>query len=97
MFDKTSRYSRVPDVTMKTPEGMQITYKARRMLPQGDTMRTITNVTLKGEERLDLVAARTLGSPEAFWRICDANDAMNPFDLADQPGQVLRIPMPQHQ
>ena len=28
-------------------------------------------------------------------RLCDANDAMNPFDLADRPGRVLRVPSPQ--
>ena len=49
------------------------------------------------EDRLDLICARTLGDPEHFWRICDANDAMNPFDLtgSDAVGQPLRIPVPQ--
>jgi hypothetical protein len=46
-------------------------------------------------ERLDLIAARFFGDPEHFWRICDANNAMNPFDLTDGIGQRLRIPVPQ--
>ena len=39
-------------------------------------------------DRLDLITARTLGDPEQFWRICDANDALDPDDLAE-PGRRL--------
>lgn len=46
-------------------------------------------------ERLDLVTHRTLGDSLQFWRICDANDAINPFDLIDPEGQMLRVPTPQ--
>jgi nucleoid-associated protein YgaU len=54
-------------------------------------------VTVTEGDRLDLIAFRTLGDPEIFWRICDANDAMNPFDLvADgEIGRKLRVPIPQ--
>ncbi len=96
MFDKTSRYSRIPESTIVDPDGRQITYKQRRFLPQVDSMRIISSVTTKEGDRPDLIAARTLGSPEVAWRICDANNCMNPFDLADPPGTVLHIPMPQH-
>jgi len=96
MFDKTSRYSRIPESTIVTPEGRQVTYKQRRFLPQGASMRIISSTTAQEGDRLDLIAARTLGSAEMAWRICDANNAMNPFDLADPPGTVLHVPMPQH-
>ena len=39
-------------------------------------------------------ATRTLGDPEAFWRVCDANDALNPGEL-EQAGRRLRVPLPQ--
>jgi nucleoid-associated protein YgaU len=45
---------------------------------------------VKQSDRLDLIAARTLGDPLLFWRIADANDAMNPFDLLTR--RALRIP-----
>ena len=46
-------------------------------------------------DRLDLITARTLGDPEQFWRICDANNTMNPSDLTAETGRVLRVPVPQ--
>jgi hypothetical protein len=41
------------------------------------------------------LTARALGDPEQFWRICDANNAMYPPDLVAEPGQRLRVPVPQ--
>jgi hypothetical protein len=35
-----------------------------------------------GTERLDLLAFRYLADATAFWRICDANNAMVPATLA---------------
>jgi len=35
-----------------------------------------------GTDRLDLLAFRYLGDATAFWRICDANNAMVPAALA---------------
>ena len=46
-------------------------------------------------ERIDLVAYRTLGDPLAYWRICDANNAMDPQELTEEPGFRLRVPLPQ--
>ena len=43
---------------------------------------------------MDLIAARTIGDAEQFWRICDANDAMNPADLTAESGETLRVPVP---
>jgi hypothetical protein len=43
---------------------------------------------------LDQVAARVLGDSEQFWRLCDANAALNPFDLLDELGYRVRVPSP---
>ena len=40
-------------------------------------------------------AARTLGDPLQFWRVCDANNAMNPPELTEEAGRALRVPVPQ--
>ena len=40
-------------------------------------------------------AAQTIGDPELFWRICDANRAMRPEDLTDVPGRRLVITLPE--
>ena len=33
------------------------------------------------DDRLDVIAGRYLGDPTAFWRIGDANDALDPDEL----------------
>ena len=58
-------------------------------------MPLLANVTVTQGDRLDLIAARTLGDAEQYWRICDANDALDPLDLTSTLGRVLRIAMPQ--
>ena len=95
MIDETSRYYGLDTGTMTTPDGRVVRYVQRRMLPQGDTMPLLVEVTVTQGDRLDLIAARTLGEAEQAWRISDANNAMNPFDLLSEPGRVLRVPLPQ--
>jgi len=71
-----------------------VAYKRRRFLPRGEEMSLLAEVTVTRGDRLDLIAARTLGDPEQFWRVCDANDAMNPASLMAEPGRTLRVPVP---
>lgn len=95
MFDYTSRYYALPTATHTTANGREIVYVTRRLLPRGETLPLLAEVTVQQGERLDLVTYRTLGDPLQFWRIADANNAMNPFDLVEPEGQTLRIPVPQ--
>lgn len=95
MFEPTSRYYALEDVSLTIPDGRIITYKRRRFLPEGEKMPLLVEVTVAEGDRLDLITARTLGDPEQFWRICDANNAMNPSDLTAETGRVLRVPVPQ--
>lgn len=95
MFDPASRYYNLETAEYVDEEGKKISYKRRRFLPQGEEMPLLVEVRVAQGDRLDLIAARTLGDPEHFWRICDANDAMNPFDLTSEIGRVLRVPVPQ--
>jgi hypothetical protein len=46
-------------------------------------------------DRLDNIAAVTLGDPELAWRIADASRAMNPFALTQRVGRRLRITLPE--
>jgi len=95
MFETTSRYSAVENATLTTHGERNIGYKRRRFLPQGENIPLLVEVNVIENDRLDMITARTLGDPEQFWRICDANNTMNPFDLITKPGRVLRIPEPQ--
>jgi hypothetical protein len=95
MFKPTSRYYALEDASLTTADGRIITYKRRRFLPDGEKMPLLVEITVKEGDRLDLITARTLGDPEQFWRICDANNAMDPLDLTAELGTVVRIPVPQ--
>ena len=95
MFEPTSRYLPLETATVTTPDGRADAYKRRRFLPQGEAMPLLVEVVVAQGDRLDLMTARTLGDPEQFWRVCDANNAMNPPDLTAELGRTLRIPIPQ--
>ena len=94
MFDDTSRYAKVETARLTEPDGREIAYKRRRFLPQGESLQLLVEVTVAPGDRLDLIAAKVLGSPEHFWLVCDANDALNPIELAAEPGGRLRVPVP---
>jgi hypothetical protein len=94
MFDSTSRYYSLDTGSHTLADGREVTYVTRRFLPRGEDLPLLSSVTFTDGDRLDLVAHRTVGSSEAFWRVCDANDAMNPRDL-EEPGLGLRVPIPQ--
>jgi hypothetical protein len=95
MFEHTSRYYALETATYSAPDGRVIAYKRRRFLPPGHEMPLLVEVTVVQGDRLDLISARTLGDPEQFWRVCDANNAMNPSELMTEPGRRLRVPVPQ--
>ena len=93
MFDPTSRYYEIDDAVAMLPDGREIAFKRRRFVPRAADLQPIGEETVGAADRLDLVAARGLGDPEQFWRVCDANGALDPADLL-QPGRKLTIPMP---
>lgn len=95
MFEQSSRYYNLETATHTTIDGRTLAYKRRRFLPRGENMPLLGEIVVAQGDRLDLMAARTLGDPLHFWRICDANNAMNPPDLTEEPGVTLRIPVPQ--
>jgi hypothetical protein len=95
MFDPISRYAQVETVQLTLPDGRTVAYKRRRFLPQGRQLPLLEEVTVVDGDRLDLISDRTLGNALLFWRVCDANDAMQPRQLTEESNQTLRVPMPQ--
>jgi hypothetical protein len=97
MFDPTSRYAPIEVARLTDRDGRKVAYVRRRFSPPGRALPLLVEVTVAQADRLDLITAHTLGDPEHFWRICDANDAMNPFDLTggDAVGRPLKVPVPQ--
>lgn len=95
MFEPTSRYFALETRTDDLPDGRTVTYVRRRFLPSGRALPEFVEVTVTEGDRLDRITARTLGDPERFWQVADANDAMHPADLTAAPGRRLRVPIPQ--
>jgi hypothetical protein len=95
MFEYTSRYYSLETVTFSLPDGREVRYARRRFLPRAEDMPLLAEVTVTEGDRLDMIAFRTLGDPLQFWRVCDANNAMNPVELTAVPGRKLRIATPQ--
>jgi len=95
MFEHTSRYYSLETVAFNLPDGREVRYTRRRFLPRAEDMPLLAEVTVTEGDRLDMITFRTLGDPLQFWRVCDANNAMNPVDLTAVPGCKLRIATPQ--
>jgi hypothetical protein len=95
MFEPTSRYYHLEIKKLTMPDGREVAYVGRRFIPDMDTAVILAEHTVTEGERLDNITARTLGDPEQFWRIADANRALNPFDLTAEIGRKLSIAMPQ--
>ena len=68
----------------------------RRRLVRGAGAPALTHHRVAEDDRLDLVSARYYGDPTAYWRICDANVALDPDELVsrDAAGRLLVVPTP---
>ena len=95
MFDPNSRYFGIETAKLAKPDGQEVAYKRRRFLPRAERMPKLAEVTVVEGDRIDVITARLLSEPEQFWRIADANSAMDPQDLTGEPGRRLRIAVPQ--
>lgn len=92
MFEADSRYQTVETATIEMPDGREVVYKRRRLIAGGRAM-VHSRTRVEPSDRLDHIAARALGDPGAWWRICDANAVMNPRDIDEGSGQELDIPI----
>lgn len=93
MFDPTSRYATLAVRTLHLRNGREVAYVARRFLPQGSSLQTLGTTRVAPDERLDALAARTLGHSEVWWQIADAADAVDPTTLLVE-GDLVRVPVP---
>lgn len=94
-FPPTSRYAGVETATKEIPDGRSVVHLKRRFLPAARTLAVLQEHTVKEGERLDHIATTHLGDPEQFWRLCDANDAMEPSELTSEPGRTLKVALPE--
>jgi hypothetical protein len=93
-FGPTSRYHGLGTVMLQTPDGRAVVHLRRRLVPQPERFQLLHEYEVAQGERLDLIAARRLGDPELFWRLCDANGAVRPAEL-EEPGRRIRVTLPE--
>jgi hypothetical protein len=93
-FPPTSRYYSIAIGSLTRADGEQTPYLTRRFLPPSDRFAFLHAHRVTAGERMDIIAGSELLDPEAYWRICDANDAMRPDELATV-GRPLRITLPE--
>ena len=95
-FPTDSRYYNSAVLQYAAPNGQSIPYLARRIVPQpgAPNYATLNQYTVKQGDRLDIIAAQYLGDPLMAWLICDANRAMQPWELTETVGRKLKITLP---
>ncbi len=88
MFLPNSRYARVATEQTTTADGRTVTALVLRHLPpvQGDPYQ------VKDNDRLDLLADQSYGDDSRFWRIADANTALDARTLTAETGDVIALP-----
>lgn len=90
----TSRYASVGTAVTRTEDGRDIVHLRRRFVPEPDRLATAGWESVADGDRVDLLAARAVGDPTAFWQLCDANLAFDPAEL-ETPGRVVRVALPE--
>ncbi|RJQ84788.1 LysM peptidoglycan-binding domain-containing protein [Amycolatopsis panacis] len=94
MFSTTSRYYDLATEVHELPDGRQVRYVSRRLLPHPEDLAQIGEHVVGPRDRLDRIAGQVFGDAEQYWRIADANRAMDPDELTAEPGRRLRITLP---
>ena len=95
LFASTSRYYGIETATLAMPQGKTVIYLRRRFVPRPERFQLLQEHTVTQGERLDNIAARHLGDPTLFWRLCDANNAMRAEELTETIGRNLLITLPE--
>ena len=94
-FPPTSRYHGIEVILVELTDGRKTACIRRRFLPQPEQMADLGEHVVTQGDRLDNVTFRYLGDAEQFWRLCDANRAMQPEELTETIGRRLRITLPE--
>lgn len=93
------RYDGVEIAEIHTPDGdgalRTVRYLRRRPAPHEATLPPIAVHRVVDGDRPDLLAARYLGDPTAWWRLADGNRVLDPADLTATPGDLVVIPTPE--
>lgn len=88
MIDKRSRYARTPTLEVHAPDGEKRVLVDLREIPVPVTGHIHSAAP---GDRLDRLAHRFYRDARRFWRIADASDEVDPFEVVN-PGEPLPVP-----
>ncbi|WP_409473052.1 hypothetical protein [Streptomyces sp. HC307] len=91
-YPRTSRYHDAEIGIHRGPDGTEVRYTKRRLLPPldgGDTQER----TVAAGDRPDLLGQRYYGDPAQWWQIADANPVLDPRELTDEAGRTIDVPL----
>jgi hypothetical protein len=91
MFFRGSRYEPVETTSLVRSDGVEIRYKKIRFVRRDPPQ---MGYVVKEHDRLDTISWQIYQDAEMWWRVADANAAIDPTELTDQPGRVLAIALP---
>lgn len=94
-FAANSRYAGLETAEWTRADGLAVLYVKRRFIPAPETFATLQEHRVEENDRLDNIAARYFSDPQLYWRLCDANGAMDPVELTLETGRRLRITLPE--
>ena len=94
-FPPDSRYHGLDTAQWTRPDGEHVIYVRRRFIPPPESFAQVSEHRVAAGDRLDNLAARYLGDPQQYWRLCDGNGAMCPDELTGTVGRRLRITLPE--
>ena len=89
-----SRYAGTALLTYRAPDGREIAYGARRLMPRPEQFKLMAIYRHERERRIDQLAHAYYGDTEQYWRICDANLVDWPPAAVATADARLRIPLP---
>lgn len=95
-FPPNSRHHGLPLRHLARADGTVVAHLPRRVIPPASAFTTIGEHLVVQGDRLDRIAATTLGDAEQFWRLCDANGVLQPEALTATPGRRIRITLAAH-
>jgi hypothetical protein len=94
-YPRSSRYHDAEIGVHVQPDGTQVRYAKRRLLPPlAEAAEETVPHTVSSGERPEQLGQRYVGDPGQWWRIADANPTLDPRELTAEPGEVIEIPLP---
>lgn len=95
-FDEASRYRGLPLLRWTDAGGREHVYVDRRPVPAREDLVAIGQVEVGDGDRIENIAAEQFGDARLWWRIADANRALDPMELTapHNIGRRLLVTLP---